>query len=114
MKAFLRFLVLTPVAAVLLLFAFANRHNVIVSFDPFAGDGEAGIAVAAPMFLVMFVAAMLGVLAGGAATWLTQGKHRKAARRNRAEAERLRGNPQTPRARDDERFNGSAGLQHRA
>ena len=33
---------------------------------------------------------MVGVLAGGAATWLAQGKHRRAARRSRAEADRWR------------------------
>jgi hypothetical protein len=33
---------------------------------------------------------MVGVLAGGGATWLAQGKYRRAARQSRAEAERLR------------------------
>jgi uncharacterized integral membrane protein len=115
MKTFLNFVVLTPVAILLLLFAFANRHSVTVSFDPFAANGEAGVAVSAPLFLVMFLAAMVGVAAGGAATWLTQGKHRKAARQSRAEAARLRGEAEATRAeRGPERLGASANLQRHA
>ncbi|MBV8564699.1 MAG: LapA family protein, partial [Methylobacteriaceae bacterium] len=39
---------------------------------------------------VLFAALMLGVLVGGIASWLSQGKHRRAARQYRAEAARLR------------------------
>src|SRR5579863_8931521 len=91
MKTLLKFIVLAPIAIVVLAFAFANRHMVTVSFDPFAAGQAAAFASDAPLFLVLFLAATIGVLAGGAATWLRQGKHRKAARASRAEAERLRG-----------------------
>ena len=116
MKTLLKFIVLTPIAIVLLAFAFANRHIVTVSFDPFAADNTPAVAaISAPLFLVLFLAAMIGVLAGGAATWLRQGKHRKAARANRAEAERLRGQAQALRAApSDNRAEPGVSLQHRA
>jgi hypothetical protein len=41
---------------------------------------------------------MIGVIAGGVATWLAQGKYRRAARLSRAEAERLRGEARTLKA----------------
>jgi uncharacterized integral membrane protein len=112
MKTLLKIIVLAPIAIVLLAFAFANRHMVMVSFDPFAAnDAPAFAAISAPLFLVLFLAAMVGVLAGGAATWLRQGKHRKAARANRAEAERLRNQTQTLRAGPND---AAASLQRRA
>lgn len=116
MKTLLKFTILTPIAIALLAFAFANRHVVTVSFDPFAAnDAAAFAAIDAPLFLVLFAAAMIGVAAGGAATWLRQGKHRKAARANRAEAERLRGQNLALRAApNDNRAGAGASLQHRA
>jgi uncharacterized integral membrane protein len=91
MKRFLKFLVLAPIAILLLIFAFANRHLVTISFDPFEAGDIAAFAITAPLFVVLIVVGAVGVLAGSAATWLAQGKYRKAARFNRAEAERLRG-----------------------
>jgi uncharacterized integral membrane protein len=109
MKTLLKFIIVTPIAIVLLAFAFANRHIVTVSFDPFAADdAPAFAAISAPLFLLLFLAAMIGVLAGGAATWLRQGKHRKAARANRAEAERLRGQARSTQS------DSVTSLQHRA
>jgi uncharacterized integral membrane protein len=112
MKNLLKIIVVAPIAIILLAFAFANRHSVTVSFDPFAADDDAAFAaVRAPLFLALFLAAMFGVLAGGAATWLRQGKHRKAARAHRAEAERLRGEAGAPRAIPND---AGASLRHRA
>ena len=111
MKTLLKLVVIVPTAILLLAFAFANRHSVTISFDPFAADNApAFAAISAPMFVVLFLAAMVGVLAGGAATWLRQGKHRKAARAHRAEAERLRGQVQARSGPNDS----IARLQHRA
>ena len=103
MKNFLKFIVLAPIAILLLIFAFANRQIVTVSFDPFVDGDIAAFAVTAPLFVILILALMIGVLAGGAATWLTQAKYRKAARHNGAEAERLRREAQAlkPPAGDD-------------
>ncbi|MGA2795582.1 MAG: LapA family protein [Roseiarcus sp.] len=115
MKNLLKFIVLTPIAVLILAFALANMHTVKVSFDPFAAGDVADFAITAPLFLILFLAVMIGVLAGGAATWLTQGKHRKAARENRAEAERLRGQVQALRSvQSDNRAGPGVNLQHHA
>jgi uncharacterized integral membrane protein len=113
MKNFVKIIVLTPIAILLLIFAFANRHIVTVSFDPFVAGDIPAFAITAPLFLVLILAIMIGVLAGGAATWLAQGKYRRAARDRRAETERLRAEIQTLRATPTEiRVVPSVALQH--
>ena len=64
MVRFLKIAVVALVAIVLLGFAFANRNFVTVSFDPFASSDNAAFSIAAPLFAVAVVAAMLGVVAG--------------------------------------------------
>jgi uncharacterized integral membrane protein len=90
MKKAARFVIFAPLAILLLLFAFANRQAVTISLDPFASVDNSAFAVAAPLFLVLLLTLIVGVLFGGAATWLGQGRFRRAARQHRAEAERLR------------------------
>lgn len=90
MIRFVKYVVLAVVAILLLLFAFANRQIIVVSFDPFSTSENAAFAITAPLFAVVIVFAALGVIAGAAATWLAQGRYRRAARRHRAEADRLR------------------------
>jgi uncharacterized integral membrane protein len=90
MVRFLKLVVIAPFAIILLIFAFANRHFVTVSFDPFTSGGVPAFAIEAPLFVVLILTAMLGVIAGGLATWFAQAKHRRAERQARAEAERWR------------------------
>ena len=90
MKTFLKWLVLIPVAIILLAFALANRHLVTVAIDPTGSSDMAGFAITAPLFIILFLAGMVGVIFGGIATWFTQGKYRRAARHARSDAERLR------------------------
>jgi len=90
MIRFMKYAVLGVAAILLLLFAFANRQIVVVSLDPFGTSENAAFAITAPLFAVVIVFAMLGVIAGASATWFSQGRYRRAARRHRAEAERLR------------------------
>ncbi len=90
MIRFVKIVFLAVAAIVLLLFAFANRQIVDVSFDPFGSTNNAAYAIAAPLFAVAIVFAMLGVIAGAFATWLSQGRHRRASRQNRAEAQKWR------------------------
>jgi len=97
MKAFFKALVLVPVALLIVLFSVANRAPVRVSFDPVSRDAPV-LAFDLPLFAVILAAIALGVLIGGCASWLAQGKHRKAARINRREAEKLRGEAQSLRA----------------
>ncbi len=85
-----KFIIVALVALVLLLFAFANRQIVNVSFDPFAASDGPAFAIAAPLFLVLMATLIIGVIVGGAAVWLNQSRFRHAARQSRAEVERLR------------------------
>jgi len=98
MFRFLKIVILILLAVVLLGFAFANRDLVTVSFDPFASTDSAAFSIAAPLFAVVIVAAMLGVVAGALATWVSQGRHRRASRQSRAEAEKWRAQAQALRS----------------
>ena len=86
MIRFIRLLIVAIVVIVLVAFAFANRQWVTVSFDPFGSADNPAFALAAPLFAVVIIVAALGVIAGAAATWVSQGRHRRAARKSRVEA----------------------------
>src|SRR5579862_9107247 len=94
MARFFKWLLAAPFILAFLLFAVANRHLVTVAFDPFSGGDIPNFSISAPLFVVLILAMMFGVVLGGAATWIGQGKHRKAARQNRAEADRWRAQAQ--------------------
>jgi uncharacterized integral membrane protein len=98
MFRFVKFVVLGVVAFLLLLFAFANRHVVTVSFDPFGSSGDDAFAITAPLFAVVIVFAMLGVVVGAFATWVSQGRHRRAARGQRDEVDKWRAEAESLRA----------------
>jgi uncharacterized integral membrane protein len=84
----LKYLILAPVAALILVFAFANREPVTIYFDPIGGHGLD--PVQAPEYVALLLAMALGVVAGSAATWIGQGRRRRAARNAQAEVARLR------------------------
>lgn len=89
MRRFFTALVLIPLAILFIAFAVANRHLVTVSFNPFdSRDTADGITL--PLFAVLIVVAILGVMAGGVATWLKQGHWRRAARTHEADARQAR------------------------
>jgi uncharacterized integral membrane protein len=89
MRKFLTALVVIPLGIFFVIFAVANRHLVTVSFDPF-NSVTPTIAVTLPLFVVIIAVAMLGVLAGGMATWFRQGQYRRTARRHEAEIRQVR------------------------
>lgn len=89
MRKFLSALVVVPLGIFFVIFAVANRHLVTVSFDPF-NSVTPTVAITLPLFVVIIAVAMLGVLAGGMATWFRQGRFRRAARQNEAEAREAR------------------------
>ena len=94
MVRFLKVAVLVLCGVILLGFAFANREFVTVSFDPFSTTDNAAFSIPAPLFAVVIVAAMLGVVAGALATWLSQRRYRKASRQSRIEADKWRAQAQ--------------------
>ncbi len=89
MKNALKAIVLVPIAALIVIFAVANRQIITISLDPFNSETPA-LALSAPLFLVILLMVILGVLIGGIASWISQGAVRSAARQARVEAERLR------------------------
>ena len=99
MRRALRIIVLVPVAALLIALAVANRAPVELSFDPFHAAG-AGLSVTVPLFWIVFASLAVGVLLGGFAVWVRQGRFRKAARREHDEAERWRREAERRRARE--------------
>ena len=89
MRKFLSALVVTLLGIFFVIFAVANRHFVTVSFDPF-NTADPAIAVSMPLFAVIISVAILGVVAGGMATWFRQRHWRRAARHHEADARRAR------------------------
>ena len=87
---FLKLVVLVPIAILILAFAIANRQGVSVSFDPFADPVRSTAVVTAPLFILLFIALIVGTFLGGVATWFTQGVNRRRARLAQDEAEHWR------------------------
>jgi uncharacterized integral membrane protein len=87
MLRYLKLLLIAPVAVALVTLAVINRGPATLSYLP-PQFGQWTVTL--PMFVVLFLAVMAGVLIGGAAAWLVQGSHRRAERRYRRESERLK------------------------
>ena len=86
---FMLIVVFVPVAIVLIALAVANRAPTAFTLDPF-NPGNPALTIQAPLFVLLFLALALGVILGGAVTWLKQGRFRKVARQRGLEAESLR------------------------
>ncbi len=77
-----------PLAAVIIVFAVANRQAVTVSFDPFTATSPA-YAATVPLFVLVFIMLIFGVIIGGAAAWLRQSPWRRTARKLDADVRAL-------------------------
>jgi uncharacterized integral membrane protein len=82
-------IILIPLAVVIIAFAVANRQIVTVSLDPFSAEHPAA-SLTLPLFALVIVLLVLGVVVGGIAAWLRQSKWRRTARRLEREVEDLR------------------------
>ena len=82
-------IILIPLAVVIIAFAVANRQIVTVSLDPFSAEHPAA-SLTLPLFGLVIVLLVLGVVIGGIAAWLRQSKWRRSARRLEREVEDLR------------------------
>ncbi len=89
MNRFLTWVVFVPVAVVIVALAVANRAPAPFTIDPF-NPGNPGLTVQLPLFVYLFAALVVGLVVGSVATWLRQGRHRRAARESQAEARALR------------------------
>ena len=82
-------LIVVPIALLIIAFAVANRQSVTVSLDPFSAEHPAA-AVTLPLFALVIVLLIAGVVIGGVATWLRQTGWRRLVRRMEREAAELR------------------------
>jgi len=89
MRKFFSTLFVILLGLIFVTFAVANRHFVVVSFDPFNSVNPA-VSVSLPLFVLIILVAILGVVAGGCATWFGQRRWRRAARRHEADARTVR------------------------
>ena len=89
MRRIITLLILIPFALLVALMAMANRAPVVIGFDPFTPENPVW-SVSGPLWIVLFVTFATGVIVGGVAAWLVQGKHRKAERSYKREARDLR------------------------
>lgn len=85
-----------PVAVAMVAIAIANTQSVRLVLDPFRPQAPALTTPPIPLYGLLLGALILGVVLGGVATWLTQGRWRRTARaksqdamRWQAEADRL-------------------------
>ena len=78
----LSWIILFPLAVVLIIFAVSNRDVVSVDLWPLP------VSIEIPLFVLLFAALMIGVMWGGGAAWVSGGAARKAARAKAREARR--------------------------
>lgn len=90
MRTFLSLLIGGPIAIVIVALAVVNDQPVTIAFDPFNPQTPI-FSLTLPLYVVFFSAMMLGIVVGGIGTWTRQGRFRRAARQNRREAARWRG-----------------------
>ncbi len=80
--------ILVPIAIVLVALAVANRQLTAFTLDPF-NPGNAALTLQLPLFVLLFLTLIAGMVIGGAAAWLKQGRYRKEARVKRREVQNL-------------------------
>jgi uncharacterized integral membrane protein len=90
------FLFAIPAGLILIVAMFANKHWVTLNLDPFREVADSTISVNLPLYAYLMASLVAGVILGGMATWVKQGRWRKTARQRgqeamrwEAEAERL-------------------------
>ena len=76
-------IVFIPVAAIVVVFAVANRQPVVLELWPFP------FAVDLPLYLAVLGALVIGILIGGSAQWLSDGRWRRKARAGQRRASAL-------------------------
>lgn len=88
MRKLLRWLVLVPLALVLVLLAVANRAPVTLSLDPFSREAPA-LAFQLPLFVALLLAVAIGVVISGVAAGIGRMRWRYRAKKAEREAEKL-------------------------
>jgi hypothetical protein len=95
LRRLISLLIAFPLGIALVAIAISNRHPVSLVLDPFNPEAPA-LSLTLPFYAYLLGALVVGVILGGAATWLGQSRWRRTARvqgqraqRYEAEAERL-------------------------
>ncbi len=83
-RRLLKAIVMIPAFVVLVAWSIVNHRPVTVSFNPF-DSSDPDLAVTVPLYLAGFAALIAGVVLGGFAAWLMQGKRRRIGTRLAAE-----------------------------
>ena len=78
-------LIVIPLGVILVALAVVNRTPTRLVLDPLGGT-EPGLSLEAPFFLFLLGAFAVGLVVGGGATWLGQGKWRRLAREETRQA----------------------------
>jgi len=90
MRRILGWVVLVPLSVALIVFALANRQLTVINFNPLAAPSSLDApGIGMPLFLVIFGTLLVGVVMGGFASWLAQGRVRREKRQWQREADRL-------------------------
>ncbi|MCJ8508003.1 YhcB family protein [Rhizobium lemnae] len=71
--------IFVPLAIMLIVLCVANREPVRLALNPFQ-PSDTVLSVTGPLFLMLFLALLVGMLIGAVGTWFAQGKYRKQAR----------------------------------
>lgn len=80
--------IVIPIAVVLIALAVANRAPAALTIDPF-NPGNPALTLQLPLFVMLFLALVVGMLFGSFATWLNQGRYRREARTAKHEVQAL-------------------------
>ena len=102
MKKFLTWLIWLPIAVVFIVIALANKQKVTFSLDP-TSQANPLFAVELPLFLLLFLTLVIGIIFGGVGAWLNQSKWRRAARDARYEMNQIRTEVSSLRKEQDEK-----------
>lgn len=87
LKRIISLLVAFPAAVVLIALAVANRQPVRLALDPFKPEAPV-VSLELPFYAYLFGMLILGILIGGFAVWMSQGRWRRTARVRSVEASR--------------------------
>ncbi|WP_457586746.1 DUF1049 domain-containing protein [Ensifer canadensis] len=85
LKKLINIVFLVPVGVILIVLSVANRQSVTLALNPFRPE-DSLLSVSAPFFVFLFLAVVVGLILGAAATWFSQGKYRRRARNEATEA----------------------------
>ena len=88
-KRIFAFIILVPIAVILIAFIVANRAMVALTLNPFQPNDDK-FTYHAPFFIWLFVFLIIGMIIGSLITWFTQHKYRKSLKSTKAELENLK------------------------